>query len=212
MERVIRVTGVGIVNAKPDKIEIIITNKSVASTHEDCARLVADTIDNVISRLETDCKIDKGDIYSSRFSVRKAEYRDKTNQFLYRYEGTQSLTITFDKNMELLNTIIHNISNYDVSVNINFVVSDITLYKEKAIKEAVADATRKAEILADSAHVGLGKLVDINYAWSTVNVTTVRKSAAMEFGGVTFGDTTNVQLNPENQKVQETVTMTWMIQ
>ncbi len=100
-------------------------------------------------------------------------------------------------------------------VDIDYFVSDLEKYKEEAMKNAVIDAKRKAQVLAESSGVILGDLIDVSYTWDTVKIHSFQQP--MRFGALAREDTCSLDTAmttdfvSDDRLIQNTVNMVWSI-
>ena len=98
----------------------------------------------------------------------------------------------------------------DVEVNfdIKYTVKDKEKVKNDLLEKAVEDATTKAKVLSKASGVKLKEILNIDYTWGEINITSEPKIDWMMIKEET---SYNIDIEAEDIDVQDTVTITWAI-
>jgi uncharacterized protein len=162
--------GTGTVTAAPDMAILTSGVVSDAETAGDAMSANTTAMSAVIARIK-ESGIEQRDIQTSGFSVQPryrqiksgsldtTEYRSEI--IGYRVSNNVSVRVRdLAKLGGLLDTMVRDGANQVGGVS--FIVSDADKLKDKARKEATADAIRKAEIYAEAAGIKLGRVLSIS--------------------------------------------------
>lgn len=219
MERILRLTGLGMASQMPDTITISLSVKSEDKDYqkamEECDKLVLDLKSSLAENgfkeeniKTTDFRVSTATKYVESF---------KTGKYVFdRYVITHSLEIKFDFDRKKLAKCIDTLSATlaNPTLAINFSVEDITALKNQALKQAVSDAKEKALLLADSAGVKLEQIMFIDHSFKQVNVYHPRQFSAQYDGAVmakAARSESMESINVEDIKIEANVTMEWSI-
>lgn len=160
------VTGEGEVTVTPDLAILSLGVQAQADTVARAQSEVSTAMGAVISELNAR-GIENKDIQTQYFSINPTlRYDPQTGEEeLTGYRVTNTVTVKV-RNVENTGTIIDAVAaaggNYIIINSIEFTVDDPTPYREEARDKALADAREKAEQIADSTDVSLGKPTYIN--------------------------------------------------
>lgn len=92
------------------------------------------------------------------------QYQDGRSVF-NGYRGTHDLVLEFAYDKERLNRLFTSLltSNVDALFSLDFTVKESQRLKDEAIKEAINNAFHNANLIASSANIKLGKILNIIY-------------------------------------------------
>ena len=98
---------------------------------------------------------------------------------------------------------------------IEYTIIDTEAAKNELLSRAVADSKAKAQILAAAADVQLGDIINIDYSWSEIDLISRPFNRLTELEDEYYdGEITldyNVDIEPDDIKVEDTVTVVWKI-
>jgi len=163
-KRRLSLTGTGTVSAAPDKAHIstgVVSDAASAS-----AALAANNraMTRIIAELKTQGLAAK-DIQTANFSVQPLyrRFKDGRPAEITGYRVTNSVRITV-RDLPRLGTILDKVVTLGSNrINgIEFALDDAEKLRDAARRKAVADATRKARLYAESAGVRLGDVLSIS--------------------------------------------------
>lgn len=214
--RMITVKGRGNVETKPD---LIILSMSLEAREED----YADTVESAARDINTVRKalvtvgFDADCIKTTDFRVdtNYESYKDKSGNWKQKFVGyqcTHKLKLEFDFSMKLLNKTLSAIRKCSVTpvFNIAFSVKDSAAVSEQLLVNAVNNATQKAAVLASAANVKLGDIINIDYNWGELQLYSDTKLAEPLYCASDIA--TPLEIDPDDIKVNDTVTVTWSIE
>ncbi len=219
MDRILRLTGIGTASQAPDTITISLTikgeNKEYQKALDECDRLVVDLKKELIANdfkekniKTTDFRVNTATKYVESF---------KTGKYVFdRYVITHNLEIKFEYNNKKLARCINTISSAlaNPTLSINFSVEDTSSLKAQALKQAVADAKEKAELLAESAEVKLGQIVLIDHSFKQINIHRPKQFSAQYEGALMAKSSSSESMetiNVDDIKIEANVTIEWTI-
>lgn len=162
MDRLITVSAAGYVTAEPDQARLSTGVTSEAETAKEALATNSELMQKVIAGLK-ESGVDAKDIQTGNFSVEPRYTQGKsttptidgyrvTNQVEILVRDLKSLGGLLDKLVTLGANQMHGLS---------FEVSKAETLKDEARKEAVANARRRAELLAVAAGASVGEVVSI---------------------------------------------------
>lgn len=222
MERTIRVTGKGNISISPDMVRIVITQTSVEPTYEMAVKESADEKNSLTSALET-LGFKKEDLKTLYFNVdsETESYQTKDKSWRRRllgYRFAHRMKIEFSKESDLLGKVLALIaaSSSDAEFSIEYTVSDPVSAKNELLRRAVEDSRKKAVILTEAAGAKLGEILNMDYSWGQVEfVTRPIKALALEdreYSEVEYMGNIDVDIEPDDIDVSDTVTVVWALQ
>lgn len=219
--RLIRVTGAGSLKLKPDTTRLNIT---VRGTYKE----YAETLD----RSSQDTAALRGALEPLGFArdmlktvsfnvdVRYEGYNDKNGNYRERFKGYEfvhSLKLEFPSDNELLGKTLYALAHSPITpeFRISYTVADKESAKNTLIAKAVEDAKRKASLLAEAAGVALGNIQSIDYSLCEPDfeVRPVNRmfKASMSCDAAEEDCAYGMDIEPEDIRVNDTVTVVWQI-
>ena len=195
------VTGTGEVKAKPDKATITIEVSTRGKTANEAVSSNATLAQKLLNTLVKSGIAEK-DIQTLNVNVFPV-YKDKPNfqpvdSVIIGYEATNSLIATVRKINDVGNTIdlIVSIGDYTIQ-GIAFALENDKSPKGEALKDAVADALEKAQIVTESAGTaikGIKKIsVDNNFVSSGLLAATSKDSTPILPGDLTVSASVSIE-------------------
>jgi len=98
----------------------------------------------------------------------------------------------------------------DPNGNYRRVFVDDTKIKNLLLERAVEDARSKAKVMAEAAGVRLGKVLRIDYSGNDIQL--YRDIYSMNKNLISTGVAPNIDLQPDDIEVEDTVTVVWRIE
>lgn len=200
---ILRVFGVGTVNAKPDKAEIgigvITENKQLELAQRENARITQQVIDSM-----EDMGILKRDIQTQNYSIRTNYDYIEGKQVFRGYEVINSLKIVV-RNIndvgKIIDTAVRNGAN---SVdNINFIVSNKSEYYNEALKLAIEDAQNKA--------LAIGNKLKVQINITPIKIIEQGTSGAVPLSAIAFKATNeSTPIEAGENKITATIEATFI--
>ena len=207
--RTIRVQGKGSASQAPDRISI---RFDVA--HKD--REFEKAIEGCNSRVEsirsaaTEMGLDSLSLKTSDFGVQEEDvYSEGVRKhigFIAKHSLTIDLPVDHQKVARFLDSVVH--AGADPEIRLTFTVSNEDNLMARVLANAVANAKTSAEIIATSAGVKLGQIVEMQHGYSENFMP--NESFNMRFG-ICCAHETVPSLNPEDVQAHDTVTIVWEI-
>ena len=163
MDRLITVSATGYATAEPDQARISTGVTSEAETAKEALAANSELMQKVIAGLK-ESGIDAKDIQTSNFNV---EPRYDIRARARRRSSTATASRTRSRSWSAISNLsaVCSISSSTLGANqmngLTFEVSKAETLKDEARKEAVANARRRAELLAAAAGAGVGEVVSI---------------------------------------------------
>lgn len=212
-ERKITVRGEGSLSLKPDLIIMTIAVETKKEEYKETVDTASEQINALKAAFEA-AGFQRDSLKTTDFSV-NTEYENIQDGHSWRrvfsgYKCMHQLKVEFDLDMERLDKAISAISGCGSSpqFEIIFSVKNKNDASERLLAEAVANARRKAEVLAEAAGVVLGDIVSINYNRNDIAFRSeTRVMRAVNFDAECAG----AGIEPENIKVNDSVEVIWSI-
>ncbi len=221
MDRILRIEGTARISAPADITVVKAFISGVKPTFEEAVRSLADCTRQVKDAVEK-AGVPRDDVRSSRLSIQQnfreekiGEDRHGNDKFRNVPDGfsySQDVSFEFPTDSDKLSESVMNIMACDVQPRITFSFrsSELDSVNEKALKEAVINARREAETIAEAAGCRLGALVNVERRGPMVanrcyeDAIDFPKSKAM-------GAPLSFDFNPEDVDVERSVYMEWEI-
>ncbi|MCP4177930.1 MAG: SIMPL domain-containing protein [bacterium] len=152
-------------------------------------------IDKKIKLKTTDFRIDVDTKYVKNESVFNG------------YDGVHKLKIELPVDKILINKVLKEVTpiKSKPKIDISFSVSDTEKLHDLVLEKAVRVAVRNAEIIAKTAQIRLGSIVDISYGWNELRIESMSYEIREEC--LSYGP----DIEPDDIKVDETVTLKYEI-
>ena len=223
--RELKVTGKGKVVAVPDQIVLNIdlngTEKDYKKAYKQMEMATKEARDlfQGLSFEVKDLKTKKCEVEVS--NERKYVEKTGTWEFVFKgYEYVHKMKIMFDKDNDLLGKVLYGLSKCESrpEVNISYTVKDVKSTKNTLLKNAIADSKAKAAVLAEAAGVTLGDILKIDYSWGEINLSTPVLDSFLDVMRLSddsdcFEDEAlDMDIEPEDINITDTVTVIWEIQ
>ena len=224
-KRTIHIKGTGHAAQIPDQVVLSLTLTAQNKEYSAAVKIGSQQVEMLREAIvEAGFKAD--DLKTINFDVRaiyeNEEYRDGSSkryrEIFVGFECRHDLKLTFDFDNDKLNaavdTIAANLSQPKISIA--FTVKDADAFGDKILKSAARDAKRKAKILCAALGVNLGKLLEVNYSWSEVNIKQNLGKVEIEklLSGVGNDPYHNFDFDfqPDEIKASDTVDFLWEIE
>lgn len=221
MERTIKVTGKGKIFVKPDLIQLFINLEGVYEKYEEALQQSSEQTEILkvcfqkTGFLKEDLKT-----VSFRVNTEYENYRDRKNEWKKKFIGYKfihEMKIEFEAENQLLGKVLYALAHCQVrpEFQIVYTIRNKEEAKNLLLDKAVEDSKKKAKILADAAEIHLGEIIAIDYSWEEINFTVSPVNRmAVPFEGMLEEDSMSYDMNiePDNIGVSDTVTIVWKIE
>lgn len=175
-DRTVSTSGVAIVRSSPDEAIVSLGVRTDAETAQEAMQANAERMNDVIAAL-LDAGLDDGDLATASINLYPRWSDTGTEVVGFTAENQVTVTVhdlgrvgaIIDRGVE---------AGANVASGITFRVSNGNEAADRALAEAVADARRKAELLADAADAELGAVVSIAEGFSASQPPVVYDMAA----------------------------------
>ncbi len=207
-QRTITVRGSAKVSEAPDWVVISFSVNSKNYDYGKCLEQLAFQTESLRSEL-TSVGLERDSLKTSNFRINTDFKRVKENYIFDGYIATHEVYVEFAFEKEYLNKVLHVLgrTKSQASFNVSFIMKDPEPLRQKAISLAIKNAKDKAQLLADSAGVTLGEILQIDYSWSEV-----RFQSRMELSDVSESMAApSYDITPDDVNVSDSVTVVWII-
>jgi len=215
-DRFITVKGTGKVVAKPDLTIISFTLVQQTMEYEKTMELATNEIE-LLRKALISIGYDRKSLKTTDFNV-STEYTSinegngRYRQEFKGYRCSHRLILEFDFDMKRLSETLSVISKSGTKpvFGISFSVKDKNAVSEELIRKAVEDAREKAIILSEAAGVSLGAVQTISYRWEELEMYSRTNYSEREVH--TLAMRGPIEIEPEDIKVSDTVSVVWSIE
>jgi uncharacterized protein YggE len=163
MQRSITVSATGTAEAAPDQARITSGVSTEAPTAREALSGNSDTMAKIIGALK-DKGIDAKDIQTASFNVEPVlDYSKDGQPPKVRGYRVSNQVVVLVRDLEKLGTVLDDVVTAGANQiqGLEFVVSKADALKDAARKEAVANALRRAKLLAEAAGADVGEVLEI---------------------------------------------------
>lgn len=216
-KRIITVKGTGKVSAKPDLIIILLNLKTRKKDYEDTMNYASLELEQ-IKKAMTETDFNASELKTVRFDIKTIYDNERDSKGDYRrvfkgYLCEHHLKYEIAYDTKRLGKILAAIAECDAKpeLSLKFSVKDEDLLKGEMLKNAVENAAEKANTLAKSAKVKLGEILSINYSWGEIEIHSSTEYALSDSYPVLAAPTAVMDIEPEDVKISDTVTVVWAI-
>lgn len=217
--RTIRVTGKGKIKVKPDMTRLTITLEGMYKEYGETLKNSSEDTD-ALKELMTQFGFDKSDLKTLNFNV-NTEYESYREKDVYKqrflgYKYVHVLKLEFESDNDRLGKILYELANSEIhpEFRISYTVKDSEASKNELLGNAVKDAKAKASVLADASGVALKDIQNIDYSWGEINfeVEPMRKDMIFESRCMLAEGSYDMDIEPDDIEVTDTVTVVWEIE
>lgn len=219
-QRIIRVTGKGVIKVKPDTTRITMTLEGCYTEYEETLRISGEDTELLKDILERQ-GFGRGDVKTLSFNVdtKHENYQDTDSLWKQRFVGYQyshTLKVEFDSDNRRLGRILFALANAErihPVFRLSYTVKDKEGSKNELLGRAVEDAGAKAAILAQAAGVTLKDVQSIDYSWGEIDFecSPMRGNVLMEKCRAAGDGCYDMDIEPDDMEVSDTVTVVWEI-
>lgn len=220
MPRTITVKGIAKVSTKPDFVVLSMKLEAKDKEYDKAMDRAAEQLEQLNNSLVS-IDFEKNAVKTTNFNVDTDydSYKDKKGNYRQVFSGfvcKHQLKLSFDFDMKKLSQALAAVAKClaHPEINISFTVKDASAVNEALLREATANAKRKAELLCEASGVKLGQLLTIDYNWSELNIYSdtrynMGKYSLMEAAPMM---TRSIDIEPNDIDVRDTATFVWEIE
>lgn len=221
MERTIKVTGTGRVSVRPNTTIINLNFDNVLPTYDAALRSSAEDV-TIVKDALIRAGLSKDLLKTTNFDINThyESYRDEKGIYKSRFDGyqyRQSLRFKFPIDNKTLGKVLYQLGQLDVNpeFNIYYSIEDAESIKNELLGSAIADAKKKAEVIANASGVALEEILDINYSWVDVEFRTrsygLHNEVMMCKSAPNVNGVYDIDIEPEDINKTDNVTITFKI-
>ena len=216
--RTVRVTGKGNVRVHPDMTRITVTLTGVYKEYAEALKRSSEDTEKIKDIL-SGFGFKRTDLKTLNFNV-DTEYEGYTENGVYKqrligYRYRHTMKVEFTSDNDRLGKVLYALANSDLDpeFNISYTVKDQESAKNELLGKAVADAKEKAAVLTQAAGVELKDIQTIDYSWGEINmeVCATNSMALRKVAAQAAADSYSMDMEPDDIKVSDTVTVIWEI-
>ena len=215
--RTIRVTGKGQLKVHPDMTRIVITLEGKNFDYGITLKRSSEATEK-LKDLLLPFGFERSDLKTLTFGVDSeyVSYKEK-DEYKRRFDGykyTHVLKVEFDSDNKRLGKILYALANCSLNpeFRIGYTVKDPEAVKNELLGKAVQDAVAKAGVLAGAAGLKLGEIQSMDYSWGRVDFEVYPMDKCLaEPMCADGGSSYDLDIEPDDIEVQDTVTVVWEI-
>ena len=215
--KTIRVTGKANLRVVPEQTKVNLTVRGFAMKYSEALEQSVRDMKVIKDTLES-CGIDREALKTEDFytSEKTKQVKDQYGNTSYRhigYDVTHRFNFRFDNDNKLLGKVLYELSRLSINprIDVTYVLKDSEKYKDELITLAVKDALRKAKVMASAGEVELGDIKNMDYSYHTISWES-RQYISMECDiKYNAAATFDIDMNPEDASLSDTVTIEWEI-
>lgn len=215
--RTIRVTGKGQIKVHPDMTRIVITLEGKNFDYSITLKRSSEATEK-LKDLLLPFGFERSDLKTLSFGVDSeyVSYKEK-DEYKRRFDGykyTHVLKVEFDSDNKRLGKILYALANCSLNpeFRIGYTVKDQEAVKNELLGKAVKDAVAKAGVLAGAAGLKLGEIQSVDYSWGRVDFEVYPMDKCLaEPMCADGGGSYDLDIEPDDIEVQDTVTVVWEI-
>lgn len=220
-DRIIRVTGKGMIKVKPDVTRITVTLDGVDIDYGKTLEMSTKDTEALKDIFEKH-GFERSDIKTLSFNIdtKYESYQTKDKSWRERFVGFEYkhiLKVEFDSDNERQGKVLYSLANakgISPDFRLSFTVKDKEASKNELLGKAVTDAKAKAQVLTDAAGVKLGDIKSIDYSWGEIQFeySPIGRNAFTTAMCVDGDDGSfDLDIEPDDIEVSDTVTVVWEI-
>ena len=212
--REIIVKGIGKSSITPDIIILEMKLETIDLQYEKTMSNASELIEMIRSAVVT-VGHDANKLKTTQFNIdtkyERYKMKEEWKERFIGYSCIHKLKLEFDLNMSTLGETLNAISkcNAKPRLNIKFSIKNTTEVSKQLLQDAIENARIKAEILAKSAYVKLGKIIRIDYDWNELHLFS---DADMDMSNALFCDIGSINITPDDINVNDSATIVWEIE
>ncbi len=218
--RTIRITGKGQLRLRPDTTRITLSLEGSSPEYgEALRRSAADT--EQLRDLLTGFGFARSELKTLSFHV-DTEYESYQEKGVYKqrfvgYRFRHQMKVEFASDNDRLGRILYALSVCPIQpeFQLSYTVRDPEAARNELLGQAVADAREKAAVLTRAAGVTLKDIQSIDYSWGQLNLEVQPMNrmmkAEMAFGLSASNDSYDMDIEPDDIELSDTVTVLWEI-
>lgn len=219
--RTIRVTGKGQIKVHPDMTRITITLEGIYREYAETLRASTEDTEQMRDTLEP-FGFERTALKTLRFDI-EPEYESYQEQKIWKqrligYKYQHVLKLEFASDNKRLGKLLYVLAHCQLhpEFRISYFVRDPEESKNELLGKAVSDAVKKATVLTKAAGVALKELQSIDYSWGEINLEfhPMNRNMIMEecySAPSSGGDSYDIDMEPDDIDVSDTVTVIWEI-
>ncbi len=219
--KTIRVTGKGQLKLHPDTSRITMSLEGVCPEYGDALRRSTEET-GLLRDLLAGFGFLRSELKTLSFQV-DPEYEGVQENGVYSqrfvgYRYRHRLKVEFPSDNERLGRILFALARCPArpEFSISYTVKDPEAAKNELLAQAVADAKAKAAVLTQAAGVALKELQSIDYSWGELSLETRPMNRSLLAEGpmaksMANGGSFDLDIEPEDIPVSDTVTLLWEI-
>jgi uncharacterized protein YggE len=197
----------------PEEMNVRIPIEIRAAGYEECSNELINTYNALQSALVKN-GVDKIAIFASSLNISEnyvyLERERKLDGYIGQINVSIDLPHTDKKLTDIMNTMKDERFKFGYQVSFSLTEEQKQEILAEAIKSAIADASYKAGIIAESLELKLVTVQEVNFGYSQGMDPVLMRHDNMAYAKESSGDA-ELQLTPEKIQISKTVSIVWLI-
>lgn len=219
MERTIRVIGKGKLSVAPDMIRLQLNLEDRKKKYEDALKASAEQTEQLKEAI-LPLGFEGKQLKTVFFNI-DTEYESyETKEHIWKnrlagYRFQHNLKLEFALDHERLGKVLYALGQSKVQpeLHLAYAIANPEQSRNELLKQAIADAKVKAEVLAKAAGVKLGAIAGIEYSYGSADFAVRPVNRLMAPKAMAAGmDSYSISMEPEEIKAEDDVTVIWEIE
>ncbi len=220
--RTIKVTGKSQMKVKPDMTRITIFLEGICKEYGETLCKSAQDTDN-LREIFSKFGFEREELKTISFNV-DTEYESSGEYGSYKksfigYKFRHTIKVEFESDNERLGKIMYALANclMKTKFRISYTVKEPEAVKNELLSKAIRNAKEKAEVLTSASGVSLKDIQNIEYSWGKIDFEFMSISSAYlyeeenKYNMKNNSDSYDIDIEPDNINVSDTVTIIWEI-
>ena len=216
--RTIRVTGKGQLKVHPDMTRITVTLEGAGWEYGETLQRSSEDTER-IRNLLVPFGFAGTDLKTLRFGVETVYESYKVGDTYKRrfngYQFTHVMKVEFESDNTRLGKILYALakSSLKPEFSLSYTVKDPEAAKNELLEKAMRDAAAKAGVLSGAAGLKLGEIRNVDYSWGRIDfeVSPIARNLEMCEALPSPAGGYDLDIEPDDIEVQDTVTVVWEI-
>lgn len=215
--KTLKVTGTASITAPVDTIIIHIQNSNTQKTYSDS--LDSSKIALIEFKKQLLLKgFNEKDLKTVSFNIATnyENYKDSNGNYKKRFLGykySHNMKLSFKLNNKKVTEVLTSLNKIKghSEFYLNYKIEDTQMIKNKLLAKTIKDTKNKAKILATASEINLGEIININYSFDQTNNFLSPFRGEVKMLSSKMNSNSILDINPDNLKFQDVVTITWEI-
>lgn len=210
---VLKVQGEAVMYDVPELMQIRIPVQTKNESYEACSNDLIKTY-NALSDALVKSGVDEDEVKSDRLNIQENYTYLERERKLDGYIGNINVMVELPHTPKMLTAIMNTLKEerFKFGYTLSFAFSEPQKEKlrEEAIRKAIADARRKAEVITEEMGLKLVSVQEINYGYFDSGRDIIVEHEEMAYK-MSDSESTELTLNPQKMEIRKNIGVIWLI-